>query len=191
MRVIPVDQCKEGMIIAKPIINKYGLSLIEANVTLTPSLIETLKRRSVKVVYIKDDKTKGALGSSKQHALKPWILFFISVLFIVIMCIKSMEPSTQLVPITDSFAYQLISIVSFFVIIVQQIMIAWFKKNQFWSTIFQQIASFFFSYNILTLAVMYFQNSVLKQPNWIYFYLLIFFQLFILAVILTAWKITK
>ncbi len=188
MQVVALDNCKEGMEVAKPIINKFGLTLVEKDVRLTLKLIELLKRRNVKVVYIKDEPTNDAVVKVRENFLKKLILFLISFFLIVLMCFKSIQTSTHLIPAEYSDVYLLLSRFIYIIVILQQIFIVWLKQNEFGSTVFHQIISFVFSFNILTLAVIFFQNTALKAPDWKLFYSLIFLEIFLFIISIAAWK---
>lgn len=189
MLVVTIKNCKEGMEVAKPVINKFGLTLVEKDVRLTPQLIEVLKKRNVKVIYIKEEKTKEEVFlEARESTIKKWLIFLFSIFFIIMMGLKSIQAHSHLVPAVYSNDYQLLKRVLFIFVILQQIIIIKFKKNQFGSSIFQQIISFVFSLNILTLAVIYFQNTALKEPNWKSFYFLILLETFILFISFIAWK---
>jgi hypothetical protein len=189
MLVVTIENCKEGMEVAKPVMNKLGLTLVEKDVRLTPQLIEVLKKRNVKVVYIKEEqKTKQEiLFKARKSTIKNWILYLLSIFFIIIMGLKTLQTHTHLVPAGYNNEYLLTARVLFIFVILQQMIIIRFKKNQFGSSIFQQILSFLFSLNIITLTVIYFQNTALKVPNWKSFYFLILLEVFILFISFIAW----
>jgi hypothetical protein len=190
MLVVTIKNCKEGMEVAKPVINKFGLTLVEKDVRLTPQLIEVLKKRNVKIIYIKEEEItkEDVLLEARESTIKKWLLFLFSIFFIIMMGLKSIQAHSHLVPAVYSNDYQLLKRVLFIFVILQQIIIIKFKKNQFGSSIFQQIISFVFSLNILTLAVIYFQNTALKEPNWKSFYFLILLETIILFISFIAWK---
>jgi hypothetical protein len=188
MLVVTIENCKEGMEVAKPVMNKFGLTLVEKDVRLTAQLIEVLKKRSVKVIYIKEEITKEeVIFKARESTVKKWLIFLFSIFFIILMGIKSIQTHIHLVPAVYSDDFQLLTRILFILVILQQIIIIKFKKNQFGSSVFLQIILFVFSFNILTLAVIYFQNTALKEPNWKSFYFLILLEIFILFISLIAW----
>lgn len=59
MRYIKIADVKEQMILAQPLYDEKGTVLLNSNVTLTTRMIESVKERGYKGIYIFDDISKG------------------------------------------------------------------------------------------------------------------------------------
>lgn len=76
MRRIPTEDCKPGMVLAKPIYNDRGLPLINKDVELNHFLITRLLELDVQSVYIHDERTNDIViedalsDSTREMALK-------------------------------------------------------------------------------------------------------------------------
>lgn len=57
-RVITYDKITEGMVLAEPIINNYGQTLLPAGVELKASHIRILKTWNIRLVKVKGDNTE-------------------------------------------------------------------------------------------------------------------------------------
>ena len=59
MRYIKIADVKEQMILAQPLYDEKGTVLLNSNVTLTTRMIESVRERGYKGIYIFDDISKG------------------------------------------------------------------------------------------------------------------------------------
>ena len=58
--LINVEELKPGMILAAPIMNRYGQILLNSGVELMPKHMKLFKTWGIKVITIKDDSTENA-----------------------------------------------------------------------------------------------------------------------------------
>ena len=54
MELINSEELIEGMVIAKPILNEHGIEILKEGVKLKDNIIEAIKRRGIKEVYVRD-----------------------------------------------------------------------------------------------------------------------------------------
>ncbi|GEN33348.1 MULTISPECIES: HD-GYP domain-containing protein [Aneurinibacillus] len=58
MRLISIQSCEAGMVLAQPICTDQGAVLLNKDMVLTDSMIERLKRKGVNTLYIRDEATE-------------------------------------------------------------------------------------------------------------------------------------
>lgn len=58
MRLISIERCQAGMVLAQPICTDQGTILLNTDMTLTDSMIERLKQKGINTIYIRDEATE-------------------------------------------------------------------------------------------------------------------------------------
>lgn len=63
-KLISVDEIQDGMILAEPIQNRFGHTLLGANIKLEEKHVKFLKSCGIQTIYIVDENDN---GSNKQY----------------------------------------------------------------------------------------------------------------------------
>ncbi|MEG8947290.1 hypothetical protein [Rosettibacter firmus] len=69
-RLISVDEIKDGMILAEAIQNRFGHTLLGANVKLEEKHVRFLKSCGIQTIYIVDDSENGSKKEYDDQALE-------------------------------------------------------------------------------------------------------------------------
>jgi hypothetical protein len=67
--IIQIDDIKEGMVLAQPIVNSFGQTLINSGIELKETHIRVLKTWSVRSVTIKEDESEEEVEITKEMIL--------------------------------------------------------------------------------------------------------------------------